>query len=83
MNRRRFELTDKGWAVIEPLLPNKLRGVARVDDRKVINGISWRLRTGCPWADIPESYGPHANCYNRFVLWRKAEKWGRLLLAVL
>ena len=42
----RFDLTDFEWSVIAPLLPNKLRGVARVDDRRVLNGIFWRLRTG-------------------------------------
>ena len=46
--RRRFELTDFEWSVIEPLLPNKSRGVPRVDDRRVINGILWRFRTGQP-----------------------------------
>jgi len=41
----RFDLTDFEWSVIAPLLPNKPRGVARVDDRRVLNGIFWRLRT--------------------------------------
>jgi transposase len=82
MTRRRFELTDDEWLVIEPLLPNKPRGVPRVDDRRVINGILWRFRTGSPWADIPERYGPHTTCYNRFVSWRKAGVWDRLLEAV-
>lgn len=82
MTRRRFELTDDEWLVIEPLLPNKPRGVPRVDDRRVINGILWRFRTGSPWADIPERYGPHTTCYNRFVRWRKAGVWDRLLEAV-
>ena len=53
----RFDLTDFEWSVIQPLLPNKVRGVARVDDRRVLNGIFWRLRTGAPWADIPDRYG--------------------------
>ena len=44
----RFDLTDFEWSMIEPLLPNKVRGVARVDDRRVLNGIFWRLRTGRP-----------------------------------
>ncbi len=39
MSRRRFELTDYGWSIIEPLLPQKSRGVPRVDDRRVLNGI--------------------------------------------
>ena len=78
----RFDLTDFEWSVIEPLLPNKVRGVPRVDDRRVLNGIFWRLRTGAPWADIPERYGPPKTCYNRFVRWRKAGVWDRLLEAV-
>lgn len=48
MTRRRYELTDLEWSVIEPLLPNKSRGVARVDDRRVLNGILWRFRTALP-----------------------------------
>lgn len=39
MARRRYELTDGEWSVVEPLLPNKPRGVPRVDDRRVLNGI--------------------------------------------
>ena len=68
----RFDLTDFEWSVIQPLLPNKPRGVPRVDDRRVLNGIFWRLRTGAPWADIPERYGPHTTCVNRFNRWRRA-----------
>jgi transposase len=66
----------------QPLLPNKPRGVARVDDRRVLNGIYWRLRTGSPWADIPERYGPATTCYNRFVRWRKAGVWDCLFAAI-
>jgi transposase len=82
MTRRRYELTDGEWSIIEPLLPNKPRGVPRVDDRRVLNGILWRFRTGSPWAEIPERYGPSTTCYNRFVRWRKAGVWDRLLAAV-
>ena len=79
MTRRRYELTDLEWDIISPLLPNKPRGVARVDDRRTINGILWRFRTGSPWADVPERYGPPTTCYNRFVRWRKAGVWDRIL----
>ena len=68
----RYDLTDFEWRVIEPLLPNKPRGVPRVDDRRVLNGIFWVLRSGAPWRDLPERYGPRTTCYNRFVRWRKA-----------
>ena len=77
-----YELTDFEWSVIQPLLPNKPRGVPRAEDRKVLNGIYWRLRTGSPWADIPERYGPPTTCYNRFVRWRKLGVWDRLFEAV-
>ena len=55
MSSRRYELSDFEWSIIEPLLPNKPRGVPRVDDRRVLNGIYWRLRTGTPWAAMGNS----------------------------
>ena len=82
MTRRRHELTEREWSILKPLLPNKSRGVPRVDDRRVINGILWRFRTGSPWAEIPERYGPPTTCYNRFVRWQKAGIWDGLLKAV-
>jgi transposase len=82
MARRRYELTNGKWAIIEPLLPNKPRGVPRVYNRRVLNGILWRFRTGSPWAEMPERYGPSTTCYNRSVRWRKAGVWDRLLAAV-
>ena len=51
----RYDLTDFEWRVIEPLLPNKPRGVPRVDDRRVLNGIFWVLRSGAPWCDLPNA----------------------------
>ncbi len=54
---RRHELSEEEWAVIAPLLPNNSGGIERVDDRRVINGILWRFRTGSPWRDVPERYG--------------------------
>ncbi|MBN8957012.1 MAG: IS5 family transposase, partial [Rhizobiales bacterium] len=55
--------------------PNKPRGVARVDDRRVINGIFYVLRTGSPWRDLPARYGPRTTVYNRFNRWAKAGVW--------
>src|SRR5262249_13966180 len=78
----RYDLTDFEWRVIEPLLPNKPRGVPRVDDRRVLNGIFWVLRSGAPWRDLPERFGPRTTCYNRFARWRKAGVWDRLMDAI-
>lgn len=75
----RYDLTDVEWLVIEPLLPRKWRGVKRVDDRRVLNGIFWVLRSGAPWRDLPERYGPYTTVYNRFNRWRKAGLWDRLM----
>jgi transposase len=82
MARHRYDLTDAEWKIIAPLLPQKSRGVKRVDVRRVLNGIFWRMRAGAPWADIPERYGPYTTCYNRFVRWRKAGVWDMLLKAI-
>jgi transposase len=64
----RYELSDCEWTAIKPMLPNKPRGVRRANDRRVLNGIFWVLRSGAPWRDLPENYGPRTTCYNRFVL---------------
>ena len=71
----RYELTDNEWAAIKPMLPNKPRGVPRVNDRRVLNGIFWVLRSGAPWRDLPVNFGPYTTCYNRFVRWRRAGVW--------
>jgi len=52
----RYELSDYEWTAIKPMLPNKPRGVRRVNDRRVLNGIFWVLRSGAPWRDLPETY---------------------------
>ena len=75
----RYDLTDFEWRVIEPLLPNNPRGLPRVDDRRVLSGIFRVLRSGAPWRDMPERYGPRTTCYNRFVRWRRAGVWDRLM----
>ena len=78
----RFDLTDFEWSVIQPLLPTKVRGVKRVDDRRVLNGIFWRLRTGAPWADLPDRFPPYQTCHRRFQIWVKDGTLRKLLTAL-
>jgi transposase len=78
----RYELTDNEWTAIRPIRPNKPRGVPRVNDRRVLNGIFWVLRSGAPWRDLPDNFGPYTTCYNRFVRWRRAGVWARIMSAL-
>ncbi len=77
---RRGELTDVAWARIEPLLPREAGPGRRWrDHRQVLNGILWRLRTGAPWRDLPERYGPWQTCYERWKRWDEDGTWAGLL----
>ena len=77
-----FWLTDRQWHRLAPLLPNKPRGVPRVDDRRVISGIIHVLRSGGRWVDAPVSYGPRKTLYNRFVRWAGKGVWASLFQAL-
>ena len=79
-------LTDEQWAVLEPLLasePSSLRGRPPIhDDRSVLNGILWVLRTGAAWADLPERFPSSSTCYRRFSKWVKSGVFRKILEAL-
>ena len=77
-------MTNDQWERLQPLLPPQEPHTGRPaeDHRRIINGILWVLRTGAPWADLPERYGPSATVATRFYRWRKAGIWDRILEAV-
>lgn len=78
-----FQFTDAQWARIEPLLPQDTRGMARVDDRRVLSGIVHALKSGGRWADCPrEVYGPKKTLYNRFVRWAERGIWEGIFAAL-
>jgi transposase len=78
---RRGENTDRAWEQIKSHLPQegRNRGGQWRDYRTVINGILWKPRTGSPWRDLPERYGPWQTCFDRFNRWRRDGIWDRLL----
>ena len=82
MSDRNFWLSEAQFARLRPLLPNKVRGVPRVDDRRVISGIVHVLRNGLMWRDAPSEYGPHKTLYNRFVRWSAAGVFNRIFEAL-
>ena len=82
---RDTELTDEQWERIRPLLPppRKGRGRPRADDRKVLNGILYVLRTGCRWEDVPREYASPAICWRRLRQWEQDGTWERIWRALL
>ncbi|MGQ4490791.1 IS5 family transposase [Streptomyces sp. SAS_281] len=77
----RHELSDAEWEFVRPLLPVSLRGRKRLDDRKVLNGIVWKFRTGTAWRDVPERYGPWTTLHTRFCRWARDGTFERMLSA--
>ncbi|MFI9161092.1 IS5 family transposase [Kitasatospora aureofaciens] len=77
----RGDLTDAQWAVLEPLLPRGIKpGRPPVHTkRRLINGIRFRTRTGIPWRDLPERYGPWETVYGLFRRWQRDGTWHRIL----
>lgn len=80
----RHDLTDERWALLEPLLPDRAprRGGQWIDHRKVVNGVLWRTRTGCPWRDLSPEYGHWKTVYNRHRRWSGDGTWAAVLSAL-
>jgi len=73
------------WGLIEPHLPGRRGqwgGIAE-DNRRFINAVFWILRTGAPWRDLPPDLGGWGNTHRRFIRWRDAGVWERLLEALI
>jgi transposase len=81
---KRHELTDEQWESIEALLPKRTAQTGRKpkDPRQMLNGILWILRTGAPWRDLPERFGPWKTVYHYFCRWRDDGTFERILQAL-
>ena len=68
-----WEVPDDVCTLIEPLLnewyPAKPKGHRRVDLRRVLNGIIFRLRTGCQWNQLPKPFGDDSTVHRHFQQW--------------
>jgi transposase len=79
----RLQLDGRKWHKVKAFLASE-RGVGRParDDRKFIEAVLWFRRTGVPWRDLPEVFGPWKTVFNRFDRWAKKGKWDRLWQAM-
>jgi transposase len=77
---RRHELTDAQWKLIESLLPGDgTPGGRWAEHRTVVNGVLFRARTGVPWRDLPERFGPWQTVYERHRRWSADGTWASIL----
>ncbi len=71
-------INDEQWKKIEPLLPKPETGrVGRpcADNREVLEGILWILRTGARWKDLPKRYPSASTCWRRLSRWEEDGVW--------
>ena len=82
--QHRHELTDEQWARLQPLLPPQKQRIGRPakDHRTIVNGMLWIDKTGAPWRDIPERYGPWQTVATRFYRWTKQGIWAKIMAEV-
>ena len=73
-------LTDKEWAIIEPLIPKAKRGgrPRTVNMREMLNAIIYILKTGCQWDHLLHDFPPKGTVYHYFNTWRKDGIWRRM-----
>ena len=81
---RRHELSDTQWELIEPHIPERTAATGRParDPRDMLNGMMWVVRTGAPWRDLPERYGPWQTVYDYFTSWRQSGILDQILEAL-
>ena len=78
---RRHDISDKDWGLLEQHLSGRKGvwgGIAK-NNRQFINAVFWVLRTGAPWRDLPPDFGGWSNTHRRFIRWRNAGVWEKLL----
>ena len=69
-------LSEQQWAKIEPLLPKvRSRGRPWADNRRVLEGILWVLKTGARWRDLPKEYPSASTCWRRLRQWEERGVW--------
>lgn len=78
-----MQLTDQQWTLVRPHIPVPARrdgrGRPRKDNREILNGILWILRTGAQWSDLPNRFPPYQTCHRRFQEWVRKKVFANIL----
>lgn len=78
-----WEISDALWKRIEPILkefwPRKRTGRPPADWRRILNGIIFRMRSGCQWEQLPEKFGPKSTVHDWFQRWNKAGVMAKIM----
>ncbi len=79
----RDPMSSEEWVFFAPFVigTGRNRGRPPKDHRRVLDGVFWIARTGSPWRDLPESFGPWASVYRQFRRWTLAGIWDVILEA--
>lgn len=75
---KRHELTDQQWDLLQQILPPPKGRPAVKGDRNFVNAVVWIAKTGAPWRDLPERFGPWKSVFNRFANWCRRGMWAAL-----
>src|ERR1700761_3699886 len=83
MVMRRHALTDEQWQRLQAVIPAQKKGPrSKIGDREFIDAVLYRAKTGVPWRDLPERFGPWKSVYNRFSNWSRRGVWKQIYKAL-
>ena len=76
-------ISDEQWVRVKGILSSHpRRGRPGNDDRRFFEAVVWWRRTGVPWRDLPDEFGPWKSVFNRFDRWSKNGRWNEVLSAL-
>ena len=78
---RRHALSDEQWQRLQAVLP-ATKQKTKISDREFIDAVLYRAKTGVPWRDLPERFGPWHSVYNRFSRWTRRGIWKQIYKAL-
>lgn len=78
----RHALTDAQWAMVSIVVPKRRGPEPKLEDRRFIDAVLFRAKTGVPWRDLPERFGSWKTVFNRFSNWSQRGHWAAIFKAL-